>query len=357
MIIIIKASNINLCYQCGKCTAICPVRRIIHTSPRGTIYDTYTYGSKNGDIWSCLTCGLCSTGCPQGIDYTAYILQKREGLKNNNIAHKGVFSEIAELMSVMDSSKVTDLEGNIDSDYGYFPGCLVFLNLFMDVGVDFNEIVSSSLKLLQHVDINPKIMQMKCCGHDLLWQGNKSAFEKLRDWNTDYIEKSGIDTLIVSCAEGLKTFRQDYDLKNIEVRHISEVLQDKLNLSIYNHFVVTYHDPCRLGRHLGIYDAPRKILKNAGVTIKEMLHNRENALCCGVSSMMNCNDRSKALRVTRLNEAKSTGADILITTCPKCLAHFNCLKNEKDSVYNYDFEIMDLSVFLARTLKDGDNKE
>ena len=72
--------------------------------------------------------------------------------------------------------------------------------------------------------------------------------------------------------------------------------------------------------------------------------------------MMNCNDRSKALRKARLDEAKDTGADVLITTCPKCLAHLTCMKTEQESVENYEFEIKDLTVFLAEQ-KGGKNNE
>ncbi|MFZ2410692.1 MAG: (Fe-S)-binding protein [Candidatus Methanoperedens sp.] len=116
---------------------------------------------------------------------------------------------------------------------------------------------------------------------------------------------------------------------------------------------VTYHDPCRLGRHMGVYDAPRKALASNGVVVKEMEHSKENALCCGVSNFMNCNEQTKALRIARMNEAEATGAKTLITTCSKCLAHFNCLKTEKDATKKYDLDIVDLSVFLARQLEAG----
>jgi heterodisulfide reductase subunit D len=101
---------------------------------------------------------------------------------------------------------------------------------------------------------------------------------------------------------------------------------------------------------MGEYDAPRKALGSAGATLTEMAHSRNESWCCGVSSMMNCNDKTKALRKAKLDEAKNTGADVLITTCPKCLAHLNCMKTEQESVENYDFEIKDLTVFLAEQL-------
>jgi len=181
----------------------------------------------------------------------------------------------------------------------------------------------------------------------VLWQGEKEVVEKLRDYNTKYLKDSGIDTLVTSCAECYRTFSKDYDI-GIKVVHISE-LMDRLGLKMDAE--VTYHDPCRLGRHMEVYDAPRKALTSNGARIKEMEHSKENALCCGVSSFMNCNEQTKALRIARMDEAQATGAKTLITTCSKCLAHFNCLKNEKDAVKKYDLDIVDLSVFLARQLE------
>ena len=151
--------------------------------------------------------------------------------------------------------------------------------------------------------------------------------------------------------DSYRTLSLDYDLP-IEVIHISQLLDDA-DLGIKSGTKVTYHDACRLGRHMGEYEAPRNALVAAGAQVSEMTHNKENAWCCGVSSGMNCDDKSKALRKARLDEAAATGAEVLITSCPKCLAHLNCMKDEQESVEHYDFEIKDMTVFLAEQL-DGE---
>jgi Fe-S oxidoreductase len=284
-------------------------------------------------------------GCPQQVDFLSFIKEERAGKQPLEIAHLGVFTEFAELSSKIDGTAKPE---SSDSKYGYFPGCVDSLGLFLhDVKTDFGEITTSSLKLLDKIGIKPRVMDMKCCGHDVLWQGKKDVFDRLKNYNTKYIKDSGIDTLVTSCAECYRTFSKDYDL-GIKVIHISE-LMDKLGLKI--NAEVTYHDPCRLGRHMGMYDAPRKALIANGARIKEMEHSKENALCCGVSSFMNCNEQTKALRIARMDEAEATGAKTMITTCSKCLAHFNCLKNEKDAIKKYDIDVVDLSVFLARELE------
>ena len=113
---------------------------------------------------------------------------------------------------------------------------------------------------------------------------------------------------------------------------------------------MTYHDPCRLGRQMEIYDEPRDLVCSIeGVDLVEMEHHGEDALCCGVSSMMSCNEDSRALRVQRFDEVRATGADIMLTSCPKCVTHFECLKFEGDP--KHGFEILDVVSFLARQVE------
>ena len=117
---------------------------------------------------------------------------------------------------------------------------------------------------------------------------------------------------------------------------------------------VTYQDPCRLGRHLGIYDAPRKVLQAIpGIELAEMKHNKEESICCGTSCWTNCDSYSKQIRVERLLEAKSTSADILITTCPKCQTHFKCAMTNKGKEKGTDIEIevMDLVNLVANAME------
>ncbi|MHA1526107.1 MAG: heterodisulfide reductase-related iron-sulfur binding cluster, partial [Promethearchaeota archaeon] len=117
----------------------------------------------------------------------------------------------------------------------------------------------------------------------------------------------------------------------------------------------TYHDPCRLSRFLpkdnNIIEKTREILrhlKDLGYEFKEMTHNKENALCCGVSSWMNCNDRSKGLRYKRLSEAKEAG-EIMVTSCPKCIMHLSCLQKDYDGLAS--IQIMEFSEFLVDLIK------
>ncbi len=85
-----------------------------------------------------------------------------------------------------------------------------------------------------------------------------------------------------------------------------------------------------------------------------MAHNKTDALCCGVSSWMNCNDRSKALRYKRLLEAKDAG-EIMVTSCPKCKMHLSCLQNDYEDISS--IEIIDFSEFLVNFINIKEPKQ
>ncbi|MHC1584856.1 MAG: (Fe-S)-binding protein [Candidatus Syntropharchaeia archaeon] len=343
-------SSIRMCYQCGICTATCPQRRVSRFSPRLIAYDYITYGKIREEIWDCLTCDACVEDCPHGVRLSDFVLDARIflGVKREIIAHKGIFSEIAHLMTFFDKGIPTDYEGETDdkSDIGYFPGCIDYFDLFLDLDYKFHEIGNSTIELLNRSGIKPKILDLKCCGHDLLYQGDIETFEKLKKYNTKKIEESGVKKIVLSCAECYAIFKMNYKL-DVEVLHISELLSENMKKFPEIKKRVTYHDPCRLGRYCGIYDEPRILIRNTGADLIEFDRSREKSQCCGISAWMNCDDRAKALRVEKLENVKKIGADVLITTCPKCIAHLNCLKEEKDSEGKYDFDITDLTVFLA----------
>jgi Fe-S oxidoreductase len=101
---------------------------------------------------------------------------------------------------------------------------------------------------------------------------------------------------------------------------------------------------------MGIYDEPRTLIENVeNIKLVEMEHSGEDAMCCGVSSMMSCNENARALRVERFEEIRNTGADLMLTSCPKCVSHFECLKFEGDE--RHDIEILDVVSFLAKQVE------
>jgi Fe-S oxidoreductase len=179
--------------------------------------------------------------------------------------------------------------------------------------------------------------------------------------NAKLIRAAGVKQIVSSCPECVRALKVDYPAHgiqlNIEVKHLSELLTDlkplapRLKPPADNIKTVTLHDPCRLGRHLGIYDAPRKVLEQLGYTIVEMQHTRANATCCGTNGWTHCSMANKGIQMQRLREAKATGADALVTACLKCQIHFKCALQDEQLKNEINMEMMDLAVLLAERLE------
>jgi len=180
--------------------------------------------------------------------------------------------------------------------------------------------------------------------------------------NVAEIRKTGAKRVVTACPECYRTLRKDYaeSVGNLdfEVMHISELLSElisegKIEYDIGLQRKVVYQDPCRLGRHMNVYEPPRKVIAEIpGLELFEMGRNRENAVCCGVNAWLSCDKYSKAVQLDRLTEAKATGADLLVTACPKCQIHWKCVMSEKLPVRPEEvtMEMRDLSVLAAQAM-------
>jgi len=176
-----------------------------------------------------------------------------------------------------------------------------------------------------------------CCGHDLYWSGDCENFEKLVKKNLDAISKTGVKTIVTSCAECFRTLKTEYPKFakfDFEVKHISQFVAEKLESSPLKMSkldgIVTYQDPCRLGRHMKVYEPPREVLaKIPGMQLVEMDRNRSDSACCGTTHFLNCDSVSEAIRRDRFTEALDTGAQTLVTACPKCQIHLKCSQSNR----------------------------
>jgi len=384
------------CYQCGRCSGVCQLSKVQKYTP-SRIIQLILEGFEeeiieSGVLWDCITCNSCLQNCPKDINFVDIVRiirnrMRKRGIHNleRYIAHKGLYHTIPELMS-QDNIKIDRPSDWIPkncntSDKGdvlYYVGCLPYF------GYEFQNIdliAPSTLRIICQIEEEPIVILKDeiCCGHDIYWgQGKFEAFLDLAKKNISRFEKAGISTIITACAECYRTFKVDYPKliegfeEKFDVKHIIEYVYENWKLgkiefknpnSDSKIVPFTFHDPCRLSRFLPkdnkIIEEVREIfyhLKSTGYEFKEMAHNKENSLCCGVSSWMNCNERSKALRYKRFLEAKAIGSK-MITSCPKCRIHFNCLKKDYEDIA--DVEIMDFSEFLVDmiNLKDPDRVE
>ncbi|MBT3656685.1 MAG: (Fe-S)-binding protein, partial [Euryarchaeota archaeon] len=355
--------EMNKCYGCDLCDDACPVRLFNAGDKLNIIYNSWNNEDDGVPMYSCLTCTACTNACPQLVDYDSYVDIRRTlivGGPAAEIPHtvlQAVLAAEAEEDSDADFVAVEDYP--IDSNVGYYPGCVDYLDQEMvfshlnEGDMNLGDTTTAAFTLFEEMGTEVSYLGrdfLKCCGHDQKWQGLDEVFDKLKSYNQKKIEASGIDTLVSSCAECFRTFARDYELEGIKVMHTTEYLIENgfdMEMKVEDELTVTYHDPCRLGRQMGIYDEPRELVAGVeGVQLVEMEHHGEDAMCCGVSSMMSCNENARALRVSRMEEIRNTGADMMITSCPKCVSHFECLKFEGDE--RHDIEILDVVSFLAR---------
>ena len=160
--------------------------------------------------------------------------------------------------------------------------------------------------------------------------------KKYMQKNVDAIKSLGIKTLVLSCAGCYRMFKEDYpkfvDVP-FKVQHMTEFLaEQELKLKSMDG-IVTYHDPCHLGRHSGVYDAPRKVIgKIPGITFKEMEFSKNVAHCCGGGGGVRSAypEESKRIASTRVDEAVATGAKTIITTCPFCVSNLILGQGDRD---------------------------
>ena len=381
---ILQETKAYYCLECSKCTSICPVARYDPSySPRSVIenaaLELRSENIHDKKLFSCLGCYACSLQCPSDVDYPTFMQRMRamafESGEYGCPAHGGFLHSVTRLMSrspykqkrlewLTKKHKVSD-----QSDVLFFVGCSPYFEpVFGYLGVRTLDSTEASLKILNRLGVEPMLLpDEKCCGHDALWTGDTETFQRLAEHNTRLIREAGVKKIIFSCPEGYRTLKIDYPEHGLELdcelQHISEFVAAKIekggltpDLIRGKEFrkKVTYQDPCRLGRHLGAYGSPRKVIESIpGIELIEMERNRECALCCGTSAFTNCDLYSHEMRVGRLLEAKASGAEILVTSCPKCQIHFKCAMNNRGEEKGPDvnIEVMDLTSLVASALE------
>ena len=385
----------SLCYSCSACNTVCPTSLLGLFKPREFLqkliigeFNQFESILAKEELFNCLTCDLCSQHCPmsteaEGIHFAdimhgarTYAFEK--GLLNRELEEKSTHNSLM-LMYPKLQSQATDWQNDVSfltenpdldiaesGSIALFVGCLDLMqNKFEEYQGDYLNAPESAIRLFNQAAISPVVLSTKCCGHDSYWVGDKETARELAEFNCQLYRDAEVKTVIVACAEGYRMWKFDYPELvtsfDFEVKHISEFILDqgllaKIQPRGHEKVKVTYHDPCRLGRLGKIYEAPREILKRLpDVELVEMENNRQDANCCGISTFVGCNSKTRILREQRIQEAIETGAEYLITTCTKCFTHFNCYYNDYSGEGNQKerlqkIEIIDLISFVGMRL-------
>jgi len=204
--------------------------------------------------------------------------------------------------------------------------------LFLGCTSNYKEtsVRDATLSVLKKAGINFTVVDEYCCGSPLLRTGQRAFARQAAEHNLEAFEKAGAERVITSCAGCYRTLSKDYkklgfDL-DIDLLHsvqlVNELLTEKKLKVTQQGSIgrVTYHDPCHLGRHMGVYEEPRQMLGVLPVEFVEMHPNEKNAWCCGAGGGVKSSfpELAQATAAIRLGHARAVNADILVSACPFC---------------------------------------
>ncbi len=345
-------NEMSNCIRCAYCFADCPTFTNFmwdSNSARGRIM--IAYGMLQGEIpltetavereFLCTLCGQCEVKCSAGIKILDVIKATRKDLaESGNLpeSHKAMKEVFNEKENIYGEDQFIPEKIENSAEYIVFGGCV---GNFRE-----NESLVKSHKLFEKLGIKFTRIPEVCCGGVFADLG-LDAPEKLAKKNIDAILSTGIKKIIFTCPKCFMTFKEDERYselreKGIQMQNIVEVLRDK-QFEIKFDKKVTYHDPCDLGRHEGIFNEPREVIKKVASNFKELSKNKDQSHCCGSGGGVRGAYTKLSIQIAkgRLKEALDMEAEVLLTECPSCLHNLRNAKKKRDNI-----EIKNISEFI-----------
>ncbi len=370
----IKASGgdaFKRCFQCGLCDVVCPWNRVRAFSMRKLIREA-TFGLtdiESEEMWRCTTCGRCPQQCPRDVQ------QIESGVSLRRISTEyGVFPTSVKPIRTISGSLVG--EGNplneerkkrADWAEGlsvkaftegmeilYFPCC------YLSYDPRLKKVARATATILNRAGVDFGILGAKenCCGESIRKTGDEDVFKRLAKENIKTFIDNGVKKILVSSPHCYHTFKNEYPefMVNFEVVHISQYLfqlinEGRLKLNKEYGKKVTWHDPCYLGRHNGIYDEPREVLKRVpGLALIEMAESRVDSLCCGGGGGRIWMETPKGERFSdlRIEQAINGGAGVLATACSYCITNFEDSRLNREN--SEAIEIKDITEIIVEVI-------
>jgi Fe-S oxidoreductase len=333
------------CYQCGLCDTVCPWNRVRSFSMRKLVREA-TFGLTeldNEDIWRCTTCGKCPQVCPRNVKQIESGVALRR-LATEYDVFPGAAAPIPAVAGSLraegnpfgnDRAKRADWAKDLGvkrfeegMEFLYSPGC------YLSYDPRGKKIAKATVQILQAAGVEFGILgtEESCCGESIRKTGDEALFKSLARSNIGAFIGNGVQTILVSSPHCYHSFKNEYPefRVNFEVIHTSQFIfqlidEGRLKLTKPIAKTVTYHDPCYLGRHNGVFEQPREALKTVpGLQLKEMPESRQNSFCCGGGGGRIWMETPKGERFSdlRLDQAVGVGAQVLATACPYCITNF-----------------------------------
>jgi Fe-S oxidoreductase len=354
------------CFQCGVCTASCPWSMVRERpiSVRSLIRDAQLGSAQEEDtVWLCTACSQCEAYCPRGVPVVEVLRGLRYLHWERRTAPEGTpsvlwsvywnenpwFQPPSQRTQWAKSLKVEEFDAE-KHEILFYVGCTAsfdrraqriaqgLVHLFQAAGIRFGTLG----------DDEP------CCGESVLSLGHRRYFEDLAGKTADLFDQRSVRTLVTTSPHCFDVFRNEYPRLggDFTALHYTDLLCDKiesgcLKFSKSAEFTVTFQDPCLLGRGNGSFDAPRQILKSIpGLEFREMPNHAEAALCCGGGGGRMWMETPPGERFgdLRVEEALGTGAQVLATACPYCVA---CLEDSLKSKKVDNLRVLDIAEIAA----------
>jgi Fe-S oxidoreductase len=239
-------------------------------------------------------------------------------------------------------------------DILYFPGC------YPSYDPRLKKVAVATATILKKAGVEFGILGPKenCCGESIRKTGDEEVFRRLAKDNIKTFVDNGVKKILVSSPHCYHTFKNEYpDFRvHFEIIHMSQLLAELIRegrLEVKGEYAkkVTYHDPCYLGRHNGIYDEPREALNWVpGLELMEMPDCRVDSLCCGGGGGRVWMETQKGERFSdlRIEQATAVGAEILATCCPYCITMFE--DSRVTMGMDEQIEVKDITEIIAEVI-------
>lgn len=365
----------KLCYQCGLCDTVCPWNRVRNFSMRHIVRQA-AFGLpeiEGEDIWRCTTCGACPQACPRGVGTMDVTVSFRRIASEAGISPAPIHTVSASLgaegnpMGEERAKRGDWAEGlsvktfTEGTEILYFPGC------YPSYDSRLRKVALATVDILNRAGVDFGILGPKenCCGESIRKAGDEDLFKRLAKENIKTFIDNGVKKILVSSPHCYHTFTNEYPefMAKFEVVHISQYLfqlisEGRLKLTGEYGKKITYHDPCYLGRHNGIYDQPREVLnKVPGLELAEMADSRENSLCCGGGGgrIWMETPRNERFSDIRIKQAMEVGAEVLATCCPYCITNF---EDSRLSLGDSEaIEIKDITEIIQEAIREPEKPD
>jgi len=366
------------CYQCGKCDVVCPWNRVRNFSIRKIVLQA-ALGLPEielDEIWRCTTCGRCPSICPRGVDQIDVSVAIRRIATAYDVFPASVAAYTTAAASLSgDGNPLGGERQRRDAWAGglslkpYAEGMelLFFVGCYYSYDPRLRKVAVATAEILKKAGVDFGILGSResCCGESIRKTGNEDVFKSLARENIKAFIEHGVKKILVASPHCYHTFKNEYPefMVHFEVVHVSQFLAElveegRLELPAGGNGVpplrVTYHDPCYLGRHNGIYDPPRDLLKKLpGLELVEMPDSRQDSLCCGGGGGRIWAETPKEERFSdlRVAQAMEAGAEVLATSCPYCISNF---EESRLSLGEDDFlEVRDITELIQEALQEN----